>query len=230
MAFSINYRNDTTPKIIQSYKKRRRRAAQNRIKKYRKLQSNAGSKQRLIYQIAKAIKHHFPDLLERLEALPDPRKRGRYDLRELLMGCIMMYIFKSGSRNSHNQNRKTEKFKKNYERLFGIRLPHMDTVDKVLRQINPPELEGLKRLLLKDLFTRRVLHKFRLFGKYFTISVDATGYASFGRAPYEGCPFRTSKKGKKTYIQPVLEAKLVGKNGFSLSIATEWILLSLIHI
>jgi len=100
----------------------------------------------------------------------------------------------------------------------------MDTVDKVLREINPPELEGLKRLFLKELFTRRGLHKLRLFGKYFTISVDATGYASFEQAPYGGCPFRTSKKGKKTYIQPVLEAKLVGKNGFSLSIATEWIL------
>jgi len=54
--------------------------------------------------------------------------------------------------------------------------------------------------------------KFRLFGKYFSIAIDATGYASFEHCPYEGCPYRTSKKGKRTYLQPILEAKLVSSN------------------
>jgi len=163
-------------------------------------------------------------LIERLEQIPDVRKRKSYQISELLMAAIMMYIFKEGSRNSFNLDRAEGLFKKNYRRIFGIDLPHMDTVDAVLRQIEPSELCSLKTILIKQLLNRRVLHQFRLFKKYFCVSVDATGYASFDEAPYEGCPYRVSKKGKKTYLQPILEAKIVCRNGFSISIATEWVL------
>lgn len=178
-----------------------------------------------LYQISQAIGHHFPKLLEDLEQITDPRKRKNYKMQELLLGCIMMYVFKEGSRHSFNQDRKTEQFRANYRRLFnGLDLPHMDTVDEVLRKIAPSELEALKGLLLKGLLEKRVLHKFRLFGKHFGIAIDATGYASFEYNPYEGCPYRKSKNGKLTYLQPILEAKLVTRNGFSISIATEWVL------
>jgi len=142
----------------------------------------------------------------------------------------MMYIFKECSRNSFNQDRATERFRSNYRRIFGLDLPHMDTVDKVLRQISQDELVQLKNTLIRQLFKRRVLHRFRLFKKWFGVAVDATGYASFGEVePYKGCPYRVikgkkGKKDKKIYIQPILEAKIVCKNGFSLSIATEWVL------
>jgi len=177
-----------------------------------------------LYQISEAISHHFPNLLESLEKITDPRKRKQYKMQELLLGCIMMYVFKEGSRNGFNQDRKTEQFSKNYHRLFGMRLPHLDTVDEVLRNVDTKQLETLKGLLLKGLFEKRVLHKFRLFGKHFGLAIDATGYASFESEPYEGCLYRKSKKGKITYLQPILEAKLVTPNGFSISIATEFVL------
>lgn len=179
-----------------------------------------------LYQIHDLVIHHFPDLPERLEQLSDPRKRKQYQLKELIFGCIMMYCFREGSRNAYNQDRKTERFSSNYSRIFwGMRLPHMDTVDEVFRQIEQEEFERLKTSLIKILLKRRVLHKFRLLGKYFCVAVDATGYASFEEEPYEGCPYRINKKsGKKTYVQPILEAKLVTINGFSLSIGTEWVL------
>jgi hypothetical protein len=36
-------------------------------------------------------------------------------------------------------------------------------------------------------------------------------------------PARTSKNGKATYFHSVLEARSVTRNGFSISIATEWV-------
>ena len=72
--------------------------------------------------------------------------------------------------------------------------------------------------MIRTLLEKRVLHKFRLFKKMFCISIDGTGYANFTEEPYEGCPFRKYKNGKKVWFQPVLEAKLVGLNGFCLSI------------
>jgi len=171
------------------------------------------------------MSHHFGDLTERLEGITDPRKRKSYKISELLMEAMMMYIFKEGSRNSFNQDRAESNFRKNYRRIFGLDLPHMDTVDTVLRRIKPSELSALKQALIRQLVIRRVLRRFKLFKKYFCVSVDATWYANFGKeAPYAGCLYRVSKNDKKTYLQPILEAKIVGHNGFSLSIATEWML------
>lgn len=188
------------------------------------LHKSSLDKQALVFQIQKVISQHFPKLIERLDKMSDPRKRKSYKISELLLAAIMMHIFKEGSRNAFNQDRKEANFRKNYRRIFGLNLPHMDTVNAVLGQLDSSELEGLKRALIGQLLIRRVLHKFRLFKKYFCVAVDATGYASFEKAPYEGCPYRVSKKGKTTYLQPILEAKIVCPNGFSISIATEWVL------
>ena len=77
--------------------------------------------------------------------------------------------------------------------------------------------------MLRILLEKRVLHKYRLLGAYFCIAVDGTGYQKFDYEPYPGCPYRKYGSGKKVWFQPILEAKLVAPNGFSLSIATEWV-------
>jgi hypothetical protein len=54
--------------------------------------------------------------------------------------------------------------------------------------------------------------------------VDGTGVHKFNKKPEDGqCLEKRSKGGKVTYYRNVLEAKLVGSNGFCLSLATEWI-------
>ena len=187
--------------------------------------------------------HYFPDLLEQLNEGEDHRKRKKYEKAELLLGAIMLFIFKEASRNAFNNDRAEGKFAKNYVSAFGIRLPHMDTVDAFLRVLKEEELEEIKCKLLKLLLKKRVLHKFRMFKKYFSISVDGTGLATYKEEPYGSCLFRSyniktkdkqaedtqmiteeqqEERGKKkVWFQPVLEAKLVCSNGFSISICTE---------
>lgn len=190
--------------------------------------------------------HYFPDLLEQLNQGEDHRKRKKYEKAELLLGAIMLFIFKEASRNAFNNDRAEGKFAKNYVRAFGIRLPHMDTVDAFLRVLEEEELEEIKSKLIRLLLKKRVLHKFRMFEKYFSISVDGTGLATYKEEPYGSCLFRSysiktkdkqakdtqmitkeeqeQQAKKKVWFQPVLEAKLVCGNGFSLSICTEFIL------
>ena len=211
-------------KLARKNRKSRERRRKNRLKKYRELHGSCSSKRQVVFQIQKVISHHFGDLTERLEGISDPRKRKSYKISELLMGAIMMYIFKEGSRNSFNQDRAESNFCKNYRRIFGLDLPHMDTVNAVLKRIEPSELSALKQMMIRQLVVRRVSRRFKLFKKFFGVSVDATWYANFKEVPYEECPYRVSKNDKKTHLQPILEAKIVGRNGFSLSIATEWIL------
>ncbi|MDR2026102.1 MAG: hypothetical protein LBQ01_00910 [Prevotellaceae bacterium] len=65
------------------------------------------------------------------------------------------------------------------------------------------------------------MHRFR-YREYFTVSIDGTGIYSYDYEPWKGCPYRESKKGKKTRTVNVVEAKLVCSNGFAISPGTEW--------
>ncbi|PGH37405.1 MAG: hypothetical protein CRN43_21375 [Candidatus Nephrothrix sp. EaCA] len=95
-------------------------------------------------EIVKVLKNHFPTWLERLESLTDPRARRDYSMAEIVMAAIALFLFKEGSRNALNNELKQEEFLGNYQRLFGVRAPHMDTVEKVMRLLHPDEQEELK--------------------------------------------------------------------------------------
>lgn len=153
----------------------------------------------------------------------DPRKRKEYSLTELVMGGIMLFVFKQGSRNAFENGRKEEKFMKNYQRAFKLRLPSMDTVEDLYRTLEESELEKLKSLIVRELIAKKVFQKFRFLGKRYFISIDATGVASYEKDYCGECTHKTSKKGVTTYFHHVLEAKLVTSNDMSFSIATEWI-------
>ena len=91
---------------------------------FQKQEQNRTKGQQIVYQINKTIIQYFPDLIDRMQELPDYRERKHYEIAELLTGGIAMFLFKEGSRNAINNDRKEAKFSKNYQRLFKLRLPH----------------------------------------------------------------------------------------------------------
>ena len=195
-----------------------------RAKKKKIFQNQKQSKgQQIVYQINKTILHYFPDLIERMQKFPDYRERKHYKIAELVTGGIAMFLFKEGSRNAINNDRKEPKFSKNYQRLFKLQLPHMDAVDALMVILKEEELEQLKATLVATLIEQHVFRKFKFLGKKYNITVDGTGIASFDSPHCEACLTKTSKGGKITYFHNVMEAKLVTSNGFSISLATEWI-------
>ena len=177
----------------------------------------------VLYELFKTIHHFFPDLFDQLRQLEDCRQKSDSTLAEILMAGIALFVFQQGSRHALNNKREEEKFRKHYWRLFKLRLPHLDTVPRVLCQLPETELEPLKHALVKTLLEKKVLHKYRLFGRWFVVAVDATGVVSFRERHCEHCLHRTSKTGKTTYFHNVLEAKLIAANGFAISLLTEWI-------
>jgi len=169
------------------------------------------------------IIHYFPDLFDKLREIEDFRKKEKYDLAELLVACIAMFLFKEGSRNAFNNERKEEKFKDNYKKIFKMNLPHMDTVDIVMRLLDEPQLEKVKGTLVAALIKKKVFYKYKFLGKYYKVAVDGSHVMNVNKGHCEHCLHRTSKKGKVTYFHNVLEAKLVCNNGFCISLVTEWI-------
>jgi len=134
-----------------------------------------------------------------------------------------MFIFKEGSRNAFNNDRKEGCFKENYMNIFNLRLPHPDTADNVMRVLEENELEGLKTWMIKISLSKKLPHKFCFLDKYHLIAVDGSGMMSFGEKHCDHCLTKTSRKGKTTYFHTVSEAKLICASGFSISLATEYI-------
>ena len=165
-------------------------------------------------------------MLSSFSNLPDPRKKKgiRYHIAELMMGVLLLFLLKEGSRNQLNNNRNDGFFMENYHQLFGMNLPHMDTSNGVLCMMAGIILDKLKMDLMSLLFEQKWLRKYRLLNEYYLVAVDATGMVSFDHRHCEHCLTKTnSKTGEVTYSHYVLEAKLVTKDGHCLSLASEWI-------
>jgi len=174
-------------------------------------------------QVSITIKRHFPEFLEMLSQVSEHRKRPIYKVEELLMAVVGMFLFKRGSRNNADNTASKGYYATNFERLFGCKLPDLDTSIRLLKELDTKELEEIKRKMIQLLLRAKVLNKYKLFGTNHLVGIDATGMQSFDHEPYPGCPFKTYKSGKRTWTTHVLEAKIMCGNGFIFSIATEWI-------
>lgn len=207
-------------------KKHQKRQACQRKKhnKDKKRRNREQQEQRnLVFRLANTISHSFPDLYDRLEAIPECRQDPDYSLLEILMAGLAMFLFKQGSRNAMNNEREEPEFRRNYERLFKTRLPHMDTVEAVMRVLNDHELETLKAALVHGLLAKKIVRRYRLFDQYYQIVIDGTHVMDVTDGHCTQCLHQTFTNGKVRYFHMVVEAKLVGENGFCLSFATEWV-------
>ena len=82
--------------------------------------------------------------------MKDCRQQVDYTLVEILLAGILLFVFQQGSRHALNNKRDEKKFKQHYERFFKLRLPHLDTVHRVLCRLADTELERLKHTLVLD--------------------------------------------------------------------------------
>ena len=157
-----------------------------------------------------------------LASVSDYRSRPRYEVQELLM-AECMFLFKRGSRNNADNSTGKLHYKSNVEKLFSMALPYLDTANRLMQALSPEELELIKQKIVAALNVRKVLHRFRLLNLYHLVAIDGTGLHSYPHEPYPECPCREYKDGRRVWTAYLLEAKIVCSNGFSISIATEWI-------
>ena len=211
---------------MQGKSKNKKKVSAKRLKQLKRECANCTTSkqfQNIAVDLVKTIHHFFPDLSKQLLSLNDPRKGYHYNIEEIVFAGIAMFIFKCGSRNAMDAfAKKSPKFKKNYFKAFGHRLPDMDTVALVFDSLLPEELERLKKQLVSRLLKKKVFDKWRFKG-HVVIAVDGTGIVSFDHQHCEQCIKKVSKNGKTTWMHNVLEAKLVTNNGFSISLCTQWI-------
>ena len=134
-----------------------RRKEKNRRRNIRRQESERS----VVFHLHRTIVHFFPNLFDCIKEIEGCRKKSEYSLTEIIVSSVAMFIFISGSRNEFNNLREDGKFRKNYEKLFKLRLPHPDTADNVMRHLPEEALEKLKQRLIYVLIEKRSLHKYR---------------------------------------------------------------------
>lgn len=187
--------------------------------------------------LVKTIRHFVPGFFNALVHLPDPRnpKLIRYPIEgEIFLG-ILAFMLHVGGRRNIKFKLGTPAFKENLSTILrrafprsksllgwpeGM-LPHGDTLNYLLRNLNWRWLHALRVLVICALMRSRCLEAFRLYGRY-KIAIDGTGCLVYRNKHCEHCLVRKTSSGT-IYYHPVLEAKLVTDNGMALSISTVFI-------
>lgn len=178
---------------------------------------------KLINSLNVLINSDFNTLIQKLGKIPEVRKQKSYEIKDVLSGALALFILKCESRNCYNNLRNNPAFGDNYEQAFNVKLPHGDTIERVLRSSDPKLLEDIKAQEVTRLIRKKIFKQHRLHGEYYTVAIDATGMCSYKQRHCPHCLHKTSKKGKTTYFHYVLEAKLVSSDGHAISIASEFV-------
>jgi hypothetical protein len=169
------------------------------------------------------INRKFPELYDKISELSEFRKRPTYQIDDLIISGLLMFLFKQQSRNNADNAAKNLDYADSIWRFFKINIADMDTVDVYLRQLNPSDLEAIKHYMITQIIKSKMFLSQRFDNRYYMIAMDGTGLHTYSYEPFKGCPYKEHKSGKRTYTTYVLEAKLVTLSGFSISIATQWI-------
>ena len=174
------------------------------------------------------LNHFFPELAAWLGNLRDPRQSGRaaFPLKVLLLLGVLMFLTHTGSRNHFNDSvRDAIEMAKTLARLLGCavdEVPHLDTLEKVLRKIAPDRLETLLAKLVRRLIHMKALDGWRVGGR-FLLAIDGTGLYSFHRRHCAHCIETQHSSGAVTYSHKLLVAFIVSADGYALPVACDFI-------
>lgn len=179
-------------------------------------------------ELAVTIRHIFPQMGKWLDEVRDPRKSGKpeYRMRVLLLLGTLMFLGHAKSRNHLNDNvRGASAMAGNLARLSGEAVedvPHLDTLEKVLRKSDPAHIERVLSFMIRRLVRMKALDGWRAGGR-FQLAVDGTGLYAFAERHCENCIETRHASGVVTYSHKLLVAYIVSDEGYALPIACEFI-------
>jgi hypothetical protein len=174
------------------------------------------------------IHHFWPEFNQWLDRVPDSRFQPLiiYDKRFLIWWGINLYLFQLGSRRQldfdldargttvlHNLNRLAHTGQETR--------PVHDTLDHFLGHTRAASYAWLRTCMLRRLIRTKAIDAARLQGR-FVVALDATGHLVFQRRHCAHCLVQRHAT-RTLYLHQVLEAKLLGPAGLTLSMASEFI-------
>lgn len=180
---------------------------------------------RYLRAIFTTIEHFFGDFKRLFREVDDPRspKKITYPLPALAFVGVLMFLCHLGARRQIRLRLHTPPSAATFSTLFGVdTIPHGDTLNHALKVCDPEDFQRVVSRMAQVLIRKKVLYGCRVLEKYFIVAVDGTGTVTFSERHCPHC-LTQSQHGKTIYYHKVLEAKLVGPNGFAFSLMSEFI-------
>ena len=224
----------TTKLFFRTPIKERRFYNEARIKIRRKEAREHLEQFHLACELAKLIRHCFPELLPLLKQVPDPRHQSyiTYPGVILLMTRILSSLFYINSMRKASEEFNSEIMIKNIwllckEEPAVEELPYWETINRYLERLEPENLQEVIHCLCRRLLRSRVFEDMRIRGKYWQVIIDGTQLYSTQRELDGKILHRTHNRGTEKEYQEnyyyVLEAKLVLHPKILISIQTEFV-------
>lgn len=187
------------------------------------------------------LKAQLPQLLKRLNQIPDPRnpKKIKHSLTLLMLYGLLMFMFHLSSRRQANREMTNPQFKENLRLLFPELddLPHADSLFRLLSSIDTDQIEQSLVELIKRLIAKKTFRRY-LINNCYPIAIDGTQKMPFNALWCEQLLQRRIKKGKTSepmdddtdteqdehqYYVYVLEANLAFQNGMVIPLLSEFL-------
>ena len=185
-----------------------------------------------IIDFVKIQNHFFPNFIEDLGNVDDPRKENYtdYTSEELLYPVIL-----KNACTIETMRQMTEWFGDancaiNIEKLMGRKIEniaHYDTINNFLERLDINELNNIKVGMVKKLIRNKSFYQARMAENQWIVILDGTGLYHFREKHCDNCLVKeiTDKEGnkKKVYYHNVLEAKIILADDMVISLGTEFI-------
>lgn len=185
------------------------------------------------FEFIKIKKHFFSELTDKLKKVKDPRHQSYiiYAPDVILFTVLLKNMTDLRSMRDMSRSLNKDECIENVCKILKLgkleELPHYDTINNFLSELEVSELEKIRTYMIKELLKKRCFENYRIEGKYWGVIFDGTGLYSFNKKHCEHClkrNFTNKETGEITtvYMHHVLEAKLVVGN-MVFSLGTEFI-------
>jgi len=182
--------------------------------------------QALIQSLLVTVQHFFGGFQRLFAHVTDPRHPAfiTYPLASVLTAGVLMFLLRLGARRQLNlMLRQNGPSSAKFDALFHVAsCPHGDTLDETCKRLQVLQVQDVVTGAVETLMRKKVLDRYRLRGRYFLVVMDGTGVLTFSKRHCPHCLTMTHN-GHTTYYHPILEAKLVTRDGFVFSLLTEFI-------
>ena len=177
----------------------------------------------------------LPNLLERFSKIPDYRnpKKIKHKLTVVLIYGILIFVYQMTSRREANREMTRPVFMESLRLIFPDleKLPHHDTLDRILSKIDVNQLEETLIDLIRKFIRKKKFWRYLIDNSY-PIAVDGTQKAVRHELLSEQWLQRKVGAGKdeddskKQYYVYVLEANLAFQNGMVIPLMSEFLVYS----
>ncbi len=145
----------------------------------------------MVHSFLGTVAHYFGGFKELFKKVTDPRQAEltTYPLEGLLFTGVLMFLCQLGARSQINSKLRGNSWSvAKFKEMFGTEeVPHGDTLHYTFKKLKVAELQEVVCAMVETLIRKKVLYRWRLLQRYYTVVIDGTEVLTFRERHCEHC-------------------------------------------